>query len=445
MKKSYPKKVSLKRYVPVESVEVLVWGRRVGVLALDSGTGFYAFAYEPKFLNTGIELCPIHMPLAQGSEPTVFFDLPERTYRRLPAFIADSLPDDFGNALIDGYMATRGIAREQITALDRLAYMGSRGMGALEFHPNRGPRPKTPTAIDLRDLVQEAREVVSGTLGRKEDETWLTLRNLIEVGTSAGGARAKAVVAWNRTTNQMLSGQTVAPEGFEQWLLKFDGIGTDKELGTAGQYGRIEYAYFLMARAAGIKMSDCHLLEENGRAHFMTKRFDRDGNRKHHMQTLCAINHIDYKKRGANTYEQLFLTIGRLGLTAQAFEESFRRMVFNILAMNCDDHSKNFSFILPENGSWTIAPFYDVSFAHNPNGEWTKQHLMSANGVWSHHTRTDLITVADRFGIPAPKAIIEEVTDAIRGWPRRAKKAGVTGDDTERILAHLIENCTRLK
>lgn len=432
-------------YVPVEAVEVLAWGHVVGAIARDPRSGFYAFAYAPAFLKNGVELAPIQMPLSQGTEPIIFSDLPEATYRRLPALVADSLPDDFGNALIDAYMATRGISRERITPLDRLAYMGSRGMGVLEFRPNRGPKTKTATAIDLRDLVQNARDTVSGRLG-SNDDTWLALRNLIEVGTSAGGARAKAVIAWNPVTNEIRSGQTVAPEGFEHWLLKFDGLGADSELGTGGHYGRIEYAYFLMARAAGATMSDCRLLEENGRAHFMTRRFDRRGDRnKVHIQTLCAMNHIDYKKRGANTYEQLFMTLDRLSLPVEDFEETFRRMVFNIVAMNCDDHSKNFSFMCPQGGAWTIAPFYDVSFAHNPSGEWTRQHLMSTGGIWMGHERSDLMSVGDRFGIGRAGDIIDQVVSAAERWTEFAREAGVRREETARIAVFIMENITRMR
>lgn len=260
------------------------------------------------------------------------------------------------------------------------------------------------------------------------------LRSIIEVGTSAGGARAKAVIAWNPKTKEICSGQVDAKEGFEHWLLKFDGMGVDRELGSTQDYGRIEYAYYLMAIKAGIKMSTSSLLQENGRAHFMTKRFDRsDSNIKHHMQSLCAMSHLDYKKKSTNSYEQLFLTIQQLALGHGAAVEAFRRMVFNVMGRNCDDHSKNFSFLLRQGSSWELAPAYDVTFAHNPKGEWTSQHLMSVNGKYKDFTITDLLTVADRFGIGEAKLLIAEVSAAIKAWPSFAQKAGVNRNEIDRI------------
>jgi serine/threonine-protein kinase HipA len=247
------------------------------------------------------------------------------------------------------------------------------------------------------------------------------------VGTSAGGARAKAVVAWNPQTNEIISGQLDAPPGFEHWLLKFDGMGVDTELGATRDYGRIEYAYHLMAQQAGLNMTQCRLLKENGRAHFMTRRFDReDGLVRHHMQTLCAMSHLDYKKKGVNSYSQLFQTISELGLPYKDTEEAFRRMAFNVLARNCDDHTKNFSFRLRQGHAWELAPAYDVTFAHNPNGEWTHQHLMSVNGKFKDFTAADLLAEASRFGIGTARRVLGEVQGAIKGWWKFAESAGVT-------------------
>ncbi len=426
-------------YKKVERIDVFVWGQFAGALALDPKLGYYVFAYDKKFGKSGIELSPLHMLLNDTEEPYVFTDLPEITYKRLPALLADALPDDFGNALIDRYMAGRGIARKQVTALDRLAYMGNRSMGALEFKPARGPKTKKPTALQMNALVTEARKLVKGTIDDDEN-TSAALRSIIEVGTSAGGARAKAVVAWNPKTKEIRSGQMDAPEGFEHWLLKFDGVGSDKELGASQDYGRIEYAYYLMATAAGINMSECRLLEENSRAHFMTKRFDREkGHIKHHMQTLCAMSHLDYKKKSTNSYEQLFLTILELKLGHAAAVESFRRMAFNIMGRNCDDHSKNISFLLKQGSAWELAPAYDVTFAHNPKGEWTSQHLMSVSGKFKSFTRADLLALADRFGIGEAPGIITNVKKAIKAWPSHAKKAGVNQKVTTTIQRqHLI-------
>lgn len=426
-------------YKKVERIEVWIWGQFVGALALDPTLRFYVFAYDKKFGKSGIELSPLQMPLNDTEEPFVFTDLPEATYKRLPAMIVDALPDDFGNALIDRYMASRGISHSQIAVLERLAYMGKRSMGALEFKPARGPKTQKPTALQMGELVKEARKSIRGQFN-EDDYVNAALRSLIEVGTSAGGARAKAVIAWNPKNEEIRSGQVDAPEGFEHWLLKFDGMGADKELGAPQDYGRIEYAYYLMARAAGIRMSESRLLEENGRAHFMTKRFDREkGNTKHHMQTLCAMNHLDYKKKSANGYEQLFMTVRELKLGHAAEVEVFRRMVFNVLGRNCDDHTKNISFLLPKNGTWELAPAYDITFAHNPKGEWTSQHLMSVNGKFKGFTREDLLAVADRFGIGEATHIIKATQSAIRAWPIFAKKAGVNKKTIDQIKSQHLK------
>lgn len=427
------KKKKSNPYKQTHRVEVYLWGNFAGAVALDPVLGYYAFAYDKSFGKSGIEIAPLHMPLNDEEKVYVFTDLPEATYKRLPAALADSLPDDFGNALIDSYMAEKGITRGQITQLDRLAYMGKRAMGALEFKPSHGPRNVKPTAIELSKLVTEARKAVKGTLNG-DHESDAALRSIIEVGTSAGGARAKAVIAWNPVTHEIQSGQVDTEDGFEHWLLKFDGMGKDKELGISEHYGRIEYAYYLMATHAGINMSESRLLEENDRAHFMTKRFDREGrSTKHHIQTLCAMNHVDYKKKSANSYEQLLMTLHELDLDHEAYVEVFQRMIFNIMGRNCDDHSKNFSFILKQGGSWKLAPAYDVTFAHNPKGEWTNQHLMSVNGKFKDITGDDIRDVANRFGVGEVNQIISDVTDAIKSWPDFAKKAGLVNQEIQRI------------
>lgn len=420
-------------YKKVERIDVFIWGKFVGAIALDPKLGYYVFAYDKHFGKSGIELSPLHMPLNETEEPYVFTDLPVASYKRLPAMLADALPDDFGNALIDRYMADKGILPQQITQLDRLAYLGQRAMGALEFKPAHGPKIHKATALELNSLVMEARKLIRGHIDNDHHAS-AALRNIIEVGTSAGGARAKAVIAWNPKTKEICSGHVNADNGFEHWILKFDGMGKDRELGSSQDYGRIEYAYYLMARAAGINMSSSYLLEENGRAHFMTKRFDRANNNiKYHMQSLCAINHLDYKKKGTNSYEQLFITMHQLSLGHEVFVEAFRRMVFNVMARNCDDHTKNISFLLREGSAWELAPAYDVTFAHNPQGEWTSQHLMSVNGKFNDFTLNDLFAVADRFGIGEAKSVINEVAFAIKDWPDYAKKAKINQSEMERI------------
>jgi len=405
----------------------------VGAVALDPGYGFYAFRFTPEFRRLGIELSPLHMPVRE-ERSFIFPDLPEVTYKRLPALLSDALPDDFGNALINKYMADRGISAAAVTPLDRLAYMSNRAMGALTFHPARGPATRTPTPIHLSQLVDEARRAVRGDIAADD-----ALRSIIEVGTSAGGARAKAVIAWNPKTLEIRTGQLAVPRGFEHWLLKFDGMGADQELGTSTHYGRIEYAYFMMARAAGINISESLLLEENGRAHFMTRRFDRDdGDVRHHVQTLCAIAHLDYKRKGTNSYAQLFGTMRELRLPYKDQEEAFRRMVFNVMGRNCDDHTKNFSFLLRQGRTWELAPAYDVTFAHNPAGEWTRQHLTSVNGKFKDITYLDLLAVAERFAIGTASQVIVQVRSAVKRWAEFAEDAGVPEKETRDRGAQLL-------
>lgn len=266
------------------------------------------------------------------------------------------------------------------------------------------------------------------------DHASQVLRQIIQVGTSAGGARAKATIAWNPQTHEVKTGQFVIPDGFEAWLLKFDGIGADAQLGKGTHFGRIEYAYSLMAKAAGITMSECFLLEETDRAHFMSKRFDRTGNQRHHMQTLCGMAHLDFNQIGAHSYHQLFHTILRLGLGRTALEQTLRRMIFNVLAANCDDHSKNFSFLLKEGGKWELAPAYDITFAYNPDNKWLRNHLMSVNGKFGQITEQDFFEVADRYQLRGIcKSVIEDVRHAVSNWPRFAKEAGVLEEQIEVI------------
>jgi serine/threonine-protein kinase HipA len=346
--------------------------------------------------------------------------------------VGDSLPDDFGNALVTAWLAARGVPRDSITTLDRLAYMGRRGMGALEFHPASGQQRNSKAPLEMKKMVEAARRILEGNFDG-DVEAQAALANIIQVGTSAGGARAKAVIAWNPETQEIRSGQFDVDDGFEHWLLKFDGVGKDMELGTSSDYGRIEYAYYLMAKAAKIDMTQCRLLQENGRAHFMTKRFDRIGNVRHHMHSLCAMAHLDYKQRGTHAYEQLFMTLDALNLGDAASEQAFRRMTFNVVARNCDDHTKNFSFLLPQGGEWQLSPAYDITHAHNPKGEWTSQHLMSVNGKFDDISRDDLLTVAERFSVPHAKSAIQEVQDAVARWHEFSQAAGVSQTESDRV------------
>jgi serine/threonine-protein kinase HipA len=422
-------------YRPVNAIEVRIWGKTVGAVALDPKIGYYVFEYAPAFVRSGIELAPLTMTLAQAREPFVFPDLPELTYKRLPGMLADALPDDFGNALINAWMASKGVEKLRITSLDRLAYMGKRGMGALEFRPARSPAATSSTAIRLSRLIESARQAVHGDIG-SDHLAKAALAQIIQVGTSAGGQRAKAAIAWNPKTDEIRAGQFDVESGFEHWLLKFDGMGADHELGGTQDYGRIEYAYHLMATAAGIIMSPCRLLEEHGRAHFMTRRFDRDDNTKHHTQTLCAMAHLDYKQKATHDYSQIFLAVNRLQLGYAASEEVFRRMAFNVMAANCDDHTKNFSFMLRQGGNWELAPAYDVTHAHNPAGEWTSQHLMAVNGKFAGITRADLLEIANRFGIGSASKVLKQVGEAVAVWPDFAARSGVNEKEIKRISEH---------
>jgi serine/threonine-protein kinase HipA len=407
-------------------------------VALDPRLGYYAFAFTPEWRQTGVDLAPLTMARDAAQEVFIFPNLPELTFYRLPGMLADALPDAFGNALIDAWMAKQGIAKHEITPLDRLAYMGKRGMGALELHPEHGSHRESSAPLEMQTLVEEARKLIEGNLN-VDREAQAALANILRVGTSAGGARAKAVIAWNPLTNVIRSGQFDAAPGFEHWILKFDGMGLDAELGTGADYGRIEYAYHLMAREAGIEMSTCRLLEENGRAHFMTRRFDRqvvEGRTlKHHMQTLCAMDHLDFRQRGTHAYAQLFLAINRLKLGDAARDQAFRRMCFNVMARNCDDHTKNFSFRLKQGGAWEFAPAYDVTHAHNPRGEWTNQHLMSVNGKFDQITREDLLEEGDRFMVRRPKDLIADIRGAVENWSAHAKAAALRQAARDRVAS----------
>lgn len=420
----------------MRAIEVRLWDQRVGAVAADERAGCYAFEYSPDWKRQGIELAPLMMPVAAPDPVSLFPSLSDPTFKRLPGLLADALPDDFGNALIDAWMARRG--------LDRLAYMGKRGMGALEFRPARGGATESTQPLQLQKLVETARKVMQGDFS-DDAHAEAVLANVIRVGTSAGGARAKAVVAWNPQTDEIRSGQFDVPRGFEHWMLKFDGVGKDIELGVGEHYGRIEYAYHLMAVAAGIDMQPCRLLEENGRAHFMTRRFDRDDNQKHHIQSLCALDHLDYKQRATHAYEQLFLAATKLRFGDDALRQVFLRMAFNVLARNCDDHTKHFAFRLRRGHPWELAPAYDVTHACNPQGERTYQHLMSVNGRFKDIARADLMTVADRFGVAGPRPLLADVRAALDSWPEHARSAGVpAGAGFLPAVAKALRNRPRL-
>lgn len=416
----------------VKVIEVLIWGRRVGAVAPDPTLGANVFEYDEAWARSGIELAPFTMPVDNATRRFVFPGLDPDAFKGLPGLLSDALPDRFGNQLIDAWMAAHGYSPAQITAIDRLAYMGRRGMGALEFRPARGGQSRSSAPIQMATLVELARQAVEGTL-QGNDASAEALNRIISVGTSAGGARAKAVLGWNPATHGLISGQFDLPDGYEPWLLKFDGMGQDRTLGPSQQYGRIEFAYSRMAAAAGVRMSDCRLLEESGRAHFMTRRFDRDGNGKVHVQSLCALQHMSFNLRQTHAYESLFLTAKGLQLDDDAMNQLFRRMAFNVAARNHDDHTKNFAFLLRQGGQWALAPAFDVTFAYDPDNVWLSQHLMSVNGRFDGITRADLVAVADRFSIPGVDAALADVNAAMRGWRQFATDASIGQDEIDRI------------
>ena len=423
----------------VEAIEVRIFGKTVGAVAPSSrGKPYHAFEYAPSWLRAGYSISPLHLPLTAGV--FLFDNLDAGTWHRLPAAIADALPDRFGNSLIDAKLAEKGITSDQITALDRLAYTGDRAMGALEFRPARSIG-KQPDVLDFAQLINAARDAIHGSLST-DSKARIALRQLLSVGTSAGGARAKAVVNIDPATGAISSGQR--PEmGKESWLLKFDGIAEDSSFGLSVDYGRIEYAYSLMAKAAGIHMTETRLYHENGRAHFMTKRFDRTDpasgtvSDKIHMQSLCAMDHIDYNLVHTNQYDSLFAVIRRLDLPEEDLTEAFRRMVFNYLAMNCDDHAKNFAFLMNEQGKWRLAPAYDVTFAHNSKNIWLREHLMGIGGKFSEAGIQDFARFAEGHDIPYTRKIINEVKYAVSMWPDFAQQAGLSKVSTDRVASYL--------
>ena len=426
-----------------EAAEVRLWGRPIGAVLLETGEETAVFQYTPEFAASGIEVSPLEMPLRE--EPYSFPALSHETFKGLPGLLADSLPDRYGNALINVWLARHGRTAESANAVERLCYMGARGMGALEFWPARGPDPSPSQDIQIAELVELAgtvlahREDFETSLGDGEEEAGLL--EILSVGMSAGGARAKAVIAWNEATNEVRSGQVEAPPGFEQWLLKFDGVGDEsrEDLGSPEGYGAIEYAYARMASAAGIEMSECRLFEEDGRRHFMTRRFDRPGGgAKLHMQSLGGLRHFDFNQAGAYSYEQAMITLRELGLSMDAVEQQFRRMAFNLVARNQDDHVKNIAYLMDRGGNWRLAPAFDVTYAYNPNRRWTARHQMSVNGRRDDFVPDDLLSCADSVSMRRSRAreIVAEVTAAVARWPRYAADAEVPADRAEAIAAN---------
>ncbi|MBV5319033.1 MAG: type II toxin-antitoxin system HipA family toxin [Desulfobulbaceae bacterium] len=427
--------------------EVRLWGRTIGAVALEEDAQVASFEYDPAFARSGIEIAPLTMPLA----PRVysFPALAKETFHGLPGLLADSLPDRFGNALINAWLATQGRSPDSFNAVERLCYTGRRGMGALEYLPAIGPRARQASRIRIDHLVALASRILiqrndlSGSLD--DDGMEDALKDILRVGTSAGGARAKAVIAWNPSTNEVRSGQVPADSGFEHWLLKFDGVSgnRDKELEDPKGFGVIEYAYYRMARDAGITMSQCRLLEENGRSHFMTRRFDRSpGGEKIHMQSLGALAHFDFNLAGGYSYEQAQYVARQLSLEMRTIEELYRRMVFNILARNQDDHVKNIAFLMDKTGRWSLAPAFDLTYSFQPTGRWTSTHQMTLNGKRDNFTLEDFRACAGSASMKRGRAetILKEVHQVVAHWPKYADEVGVSADWRDKIArTHRLE------
>lgn len=412
--------------------EVRLWGRTIGAVSLQPGDQFAAFEYVPEFVDSSIELAPLQMPLA--SRIYRFNDLSLQSFYGLPGLLADSLPDRFGNALINAWLARQGRRADEFNTIERLCYTGERGMGALEFKPAIGPDPSQSNSIDINALVDLASDILNQRQQLKNslqtDQRQAALQQILKIGTSAGGARAKAVIAWNPDTNEVRSGQVPAAEGFGYWILKFDGVSNnrDKELADPQGFGAIEFAYSNMAKACGINMHECRLLEEHGRRHFMTRRFDReiDGS-KLHMQSLGAMDHLDFNQAGAHSYEQALLVIRRLNIGMQAMEQQFRRMAFNIVARNQDDHVKNIAFLMNKSGDWSLSPAYDITYSYNPDGDWTSAHQMTMNGKRDGFDMNDFESCARVASLKrgSARAIVEEVIETVSLWEKFATEAEV--------------------
>jgi len=418
--------------------EMKLWGRTIGAVSLEDGENIASFQYDPEFVNSKIEISPVTMPLA--NKVYSFPELPYQSFRGLPGLLSDSLPDRFGNLLINEWLARQGRTADSFNAVERLCYTGQRGMGALEYNPILGPESSGNNEIQVEALVNLASEILShrNSLQASISNDDEALKEILRVGTSAGGARAKAVIAWNKKTGKVRSGQIGAGSGFQYWLLKFDGVrgNKDKELEDPKGYGAIEYTYYKIAQKARIEMSECRLLEENGRRHFMAKRFDRtDSGSKLHMQSLGAIAHFDFNTAGAYSYEQAFQVIRQLGLSMDSVEELFRRMVFNIIARNQDDHVKNIAFLMDKSGNWRLSPAFDMTYSYNPRGDWTSVHQMSMNGKRDKFSLEDFRECAKSALMKRGRAgiIIEEVQEATNLWPEIANEVHIPEDTINKI------------
>lgn len=426
---------------------VKMWGRNVGAVMWDEHNEIAHFEFEKAFVKEGLELAPLTMPLS-SSRIYSFPALRRRpnttnnAFNGLPGLLADALPDRYGNDLIDAWLASQGRLEGSMNPVEKLCFIGKRAMGALEFEPivELGGEESFTVEIDsivkIAAKIMERRSLFSANVQSDEE---LAVRKILSIGTSVGGARPKAVIALNDTTGEVLSGQCSAPEGFEQWLIKLDGV-SGVQLGGTHGFGRVEYAYYLMAKDCGIQMMPCRLFEENERAHFLTKRFDRKGNSERlHTQTLCAMNHMDFNNNLSYSYEQLFQVMRRLKLTYPEMEQMFRRMVFNVFARNCDDHTKNHTFIMNSDGTWKLAPAYDVCYAYRPSSDWVSSHSLSINGKRNDIIIDDMLQVAKLINCRNPQTIIDEVHHTISNWMDFAEEAKVNSDMAKAIDETIIK------
>ena len=431
----------------VDVAEVKIWGELVGAVRWNENRQLASFQYDKKFLVKGWDLAPIKMPISQGDR---IYNFPElrgnrdqeiATFKGLPGVLADALPDRYGNQLINIWLAQQGRPMNSMNPVEQLCFIGARGMGALEFEPSQLASTKRAATIEIDSLIDIAQKMLSkreGFTTNLNQEEEKALKEILQIGTSAGGARPKAVIAYNEKTGEVKSGQSIAPKGFEHWLIKLDGL-SDAQFGSSTGWGRVEYAYYLMAIACGIDMMSCKLLEdEGGRAHFMTKRFDREEKDiKHHIQTFCAIQHFDYNNLHGFSYEQLFQTMRSLKLTYPEAEKMFRRMVFNVLATNCDDHTKNFSFRLKKDQKWELSPAYDVCYSFDPTNSWVNQQTLSINGKHKEIDKKDLMSIAQANNIKKGEIIIEEINTIVTNWEDFALEAKVNDQKTKEIKQHL--------
>jgi len=427
----------------VDTATVRIWGMDVGVVTWLAEREYAVFEYYPEFLRQGLDLSPIQMGVNAARRESAVFQFPtlrRGTFSGLPGMLADSLPDKFGNAIIDAWLVRNGRDVASFSPVERLCYIGNRGMGALEFRPSIIKQMDKPVPVEMASMVEliqtvmNKRSALATGFDDNEASHARAIKDIIRIGTSAGGARSKAIIAMN-DAGDVVSGQGSIPDGYEHWIIKFDGV-DDIELGKSRSYGRIEYAYSLMAKTAGIVMTDCRLLVENSRAHFMTRRFDRVKGEKIHLQSLCAIAHYDFNMAGAYSYEQIFMVMRRLKLSKADAEQQFRRMVFNVIARNQDDHTKNIAFLMTRDGKWKLSPAYDVTYSHNPTGKWTNQHQMSIAGKRDGFTRQDLIDTGKSISLRQSARIIDEVMNAVSRWHTFAKQANIPTDIMLDIARH---------